>query len=168
MGGRGRPCSLIGSDTSVRESEPIREHSLPRPPKFRTRSHTASHILSCDLGYWFHSYNLDQMCHKSLISCCGFGGNWRSPDAGGGGVMSTSILLSDWLSGFKAGGVPKSGAKEQCSDRLPFDCLRGSYGLGMAPRHHSCLCIRRGAEERRCCTFLQLSIAWAHLITQTC
>ena len=59
-----RSCSLIGSDRSVRESEPIRDQGFPRPPtashglsQIRTLSHTASHNLSCD-----------QMCHKSLLT----------------------------------------------------------------------------------------------------
>ena len=120
-----RPCSLIGSDTPVRESEPIREHSLPRTPKFRTLSHTASHILSCDcaptashttshtdrtptashrliIGYWFHSY-LDQMCHISLISCC--------ESSGYGWILNMRNVCPDVASDPMRGAIQKNRSK---------------------------------------------------------
>ena len=64
MGGR---APLIGSLIWSDLCYPIREHGLPRPP-----THTASHILSCDL-----SEPIYQMCHKSLISCFLVGGRSR-------------------------------------------------------------------------------------------
>ena len=71
--GRGRPCSLIGQHRSVRESEPIREHGLPRTP---TASHGLSNISinSDSLAHGLSTFLMwsvwaNQMCHKSLISC---------------------------------------------------------------------------------------------------